>query len=116
MASAAILSLEEFRDTQRRIEIRQRLHGRFDQWLDRLGARVKEPELTLEELTQAVFALRRESTQWATEGVVSQTHWTTLEQRTAACPQCGPTLEAHGPAERTVETLVGAIQLRRPYF
>jgi hypothetical protein len=29
MASAVILSLEEFRDTQRRIEIRQRLHDRF---------------------------------------------------------------------------------------
>lgn len=29
MASAAILSLEEFRDTKRRVEIRQRLHDRF---------------------------------------------------------------------------------------
>jgi hypothetical protein len=33
MAAAAILSLEEFRDTQRRTEVRQRLHGRFDAWL-----------------------------------------------------------------------------------
>jgi hypothetical protein len=74
--------------------------------------RVKEPELTLEELTQAVFALRQELTQWATEGLVEQTHRTTLEQRTAACPQCEQTLSARGPAERTVETLVGAIQLQ----
>ena len=43
MASAAILSLEEFRDTQRRTEIRQRLHDRFDHWLDRLEDHVKDP-------------------------------------------------------------------------
>jgi hypothetical protein len=58
MASAALLSLEEFRDTKRRVEIRQRLHDRFTQWLDGLEAHVKESQPTLEELTQAVFALR----------------------------------------------------------
>jgi hypothetical protein len=116
MASTAILSLEEFRDTQRRVEIRQRLHDRFDQWLDKLEAHVKTPQPTLEELTQAVFALRQELTQAVTEGLVEQAHRALVEQRAAACPQCGYTLAARGPAERTVETLVGAIQLRRPYF
>jgi hypothetical protein len=116
MAYAALLSLEEFRDTQRRVEIRQRLHDRFNQWLDNLEARVKEAQPTLEELTQAVFALRQELTQWATEGLVEQAHRATLEQRTAVCPQCEQILSARGPAERTGETLVGAIRLRRPYF
>jgi hypothetical protein len=94
----------------------QRLHDRFDQWLDNLEARVKAAQPTLEELTQAVFALRQELTQWATEGLVEQAHRATLEQRTAVCPQCEQTLSARGPAERTMETLVGAIRLRRPYF
>lgn len=116
MASAAILSLEEFRDTRRRGEIRQRLHDRFDQWLDGLEERVKVSQPTLEELTQAVFALRQELTQAVTEGLMEQAHRALLEQRTAACPRCGHTLAARGPAERTVETLVGAIRLRRPYF
>jgi hypothetical protein len=116
MASAAILSLEEFRDTQRRAAIRQRLHDRFDQWLDGLEERVKASQPTLEELTQAVFALRQELTQAVTEGLVEQAHRAAMEQRTAACPQCGQTLSARGPQERTVETLVGAIRLRRPYF
>ena len=70
----------------------------------------------MEELTQAVFALRQELTQAVTEGLVEQAHRAALEQRTAACPQCGQTLSARGPQERTVETLVGAIRLRRPYF
>jgi uncharacterized coiled-coil protein SlyX len=116
MAIAAILSLEEFRDTQRRAAARQRLHDRLDHRLDTLEARVKEPQPTLEELTQIVFALRHELTQAVTAGLVEQMHGEVLEQRIALCPQCGQILAARGPAERTVETLVGAIRLRRPYF
>ena len=71
---------------------------------------------TLQELTEAVFALRQELTQAVTEGLVEQAHRAALEQRTAVCPQCGQTLSARGPQERTVETLVGVIRLRRPYF
>jgi hypothetical protein len=116
MACAAILSLEEFRDSQRRAAIRQQLHNHLDQWLERLEERVKAPQPTLEQLTQAVFALRQELTQAVAEGLVEQAHGVAIEQRTAACPQCGQTLSARGPQERTVETLVGAIRLRRPYF
>jgi hypothetical protein len=47
---------------------------------------------------------------------VEQTYRAAMEQRTVACPQCGQMLSARGPQERTVETLVGAIRLRRPYF
>ena len=38
-----------------------------------------------------------------------------MEPGTAACPLCGQTRSARGPQERTLETLVGAIRLRRPY-
>ena len=47
---------------------------------------------------------------------MEQAHRATLEQRTAVCPQCGQTLSARSLQERTVETLVGAVRLRRPYF
>ena len=116
MACAAILSFEEFCDTQRCAEIRQRLHDRLDQGLNKLEARVQDPTPTLEPLTPAVFALRQELTQEVTEGLVEQAHRAVMEQRTATCPQCGQTLSARGPQHRTVETLVGAIRLRRPDF
>ena len=116
MTSAAVLSLEEFRDAQRRTEVRQRLHDRFEHWLQQLENQVKEPNPTLEELTQAVLALRQELTQAVTEGLVEQAHRTALEPRTVVCPQGGQVLSARGPQERTVETLGGAIRLRRPYF
>lgn len=116
MASAAMRSREACRDTPRHVEMRQRRHDRFAHGLDRLEARVQEPQPTLEELTQAVFALRQELTQGATEGLVEQTHRATLEQHTAVCPPCGHTRSARGSAERTVETWVGAMRLQRPYF
>jgi hypothetical protein len=116
MPEAAVLSLEEFRDTQQRAAVRQRLHDRFDRWLNRLEDQVNSPKPTLEELTQAVFALRQELTQAVTEGLGEQAQRAVVEQRTAPCPQCGQMLSARGPQERTVETLVGAIRLRRPYF
>ena len=108
MASAALLLLEEFRDTRRRGEIRQRLHNRFDQWWDGLEERVKASQPTLEELTQAVLALRQELTQAVAEGLV--------EQWTAAYPRCGQTLAARGPQERTVETRVGRSGCSAPTF
>jgi hypothetical protein len=55
-------------------------------------------------------------TQVVTEGLVEQMHGAVVEQRTGLCPHYGQILSARGPAERTVETLVGAIRLRCPYF
>ena len=116
MASAAILSLDEFRDRQGCAAIRQRLHDRFEQWLDKVEAHVMKPTPTLQDLTEAVLALRGELTQAVTEGLVEQRHRVALDQRTAVCPRCGQALSARGPQERTVETLVGTIRLRRPDF
>jgi hypothetical protein len=115
MAWPAILSLDECRDTQRRVEIRQRLHDRFAHWLERLEEGVKAPQPNLEPRTQAILALRQELTQAVTEGLMEQTHRALLEQRTAACRPCGHTLSARGRGERTVETLVGSIRLQRLY-
>lgn len=79
MAYAALLSLEKFRDTQRRAETRQRVHDRFDHWLDTLEERVKEPQPTLEQLAQAVLVLRQELPQAVTDGLVEQAHRALLE-------------------------------------
>jgi hypothetical protein len=81
-----------------------------------LAACVKEPQPTLEVLTQAIVILRPELTQAVTAGLVEQAHRALMEQRTTACPQCGHLLSARGPAERTVEMLVGAIRVRRSDF
>jgi hypothetical protein len=114
MASAAILSLEDVRDAQRRTEGRPHLHDRFDAWLNQLEARRAARTPTLEALPPAVLTLRQELTPAVTEGVVAHAPRAALEQRTAGCPPCGQTVSARGLQERTVETLVGAVRLRRP--
>jgi hypothetical protein len=115
MASAAILSREEFRDRQRHAAIRQPWPNHWAQWRDRLEDHVTKPTPTWHELTEAVLALRQEWTHAVTEGLVEHAHRAALAQRTAVCPPWGPTLSARGPQERPVATLVGAIRLRRPY-
>jgi hypothetical protein len=116
MAYAAILSREEVREAQRRTAVRQRLHARFDRGLQRVEDQVKEPQPTVEELPQAVCALRQDVTPAVTEGLMAHAHRAGLEPRTAVCPQCGQTLSARGPQERPVDTRVGAIRRRRPYL
>jgi hypothetical protein len=77
---------------------------------------MKEPQPTLEVLTQAVVILWQKLTQAVTAGLVEQAHRALMEQRTTACPQCGHLLSARGPAERTVETLVGRFGSGAPTF
>ena len=116
MTSTAILSRDVCRHTPRHTEVRQRLHDRFDPWVDRLEDRRPEAKPTLAELTQAICALRQEWTHEVAEGVVERAHRVTMEPRTAPYPPCGQTWSARGPHDRAVETLVGVIRLRRPYF
>lgn len=115
MPCAALLSLEDVRDPQRRAERRQRLHHRCDHWLHQREDRRQDRPPTLEALTPAVFALRPEWTQAVPAGLVEHTPRAVVEPRTAACPRCGQTWSARGPQERPVETWVGASRLRRPY-
>ena len=77
---------------------------------------MKEPTPPLEELPAAVLALRQELTPAVTEGWVEHAHRAALEQRTAVCSPWGPTWSARSLQERTVETLIGAVRLRRPYL
>ncbi|MFN3476565.1 MAG: hypothetical protein ACK4Z6_03290 [Candidatus Methylomirabilales bacterium] len=116
MGYAAVISLDEFREAKRRAQLRQTLHDRFERWLEVLEARVKASRPPLEQVTPEVFALRQVLTGLVTEGLLEDRYRALMDQATAPCPHCGPLLVARGPQERTVETLVGAITVTRPYF
>jgi hypothetical protein len=113
---AAVIALAEVREQKQRAEERRQLHGCFDQWLDTLEAHMKEPKPTLEELTRAVWECRQELTGQLTETLIEQRFATEQAQRRAPCPQCGRVVEARAVPTRTVETLVGKIEVGRPYF
>jgi hypothetical protein len=116
MGGAAIISLAEVRQKRQWAEVRQKLHEELDQWLERVEEGMKRTQPTLEELTQVVWELRQEWTQAVSEGLVEKAYGLEQQRQTLACPGCGRLLKARGLHERTVETLVGEIRLRRPYF
>lgn len=118
MGYASVVSFPPLQAQHTRTQVRQCLHAQFDAWLDPLEVQMNQQEkpTTLAQVTQAVFALRQELTGAIVAGLVQQAHPQALQQQTAACPHCGRPLTARGTPARTVETLLGAVRLERPYF
>ena len=74
MGCAEVISFGEVRATKQWATLRQQLHIRFDQWLDRLEARLQEPEPTLSAVTETVWNLRQELTGGLTETIVAHAY------------------------------------------
>ena len=116
MGCAEIISFDEVRARKHWTTLRQRLHARFDQWLDRLEAALPAGEPTLGQVSEPLWALRQELTGGVAETIVHHTHAEEQQRSSLPCPTCARLLPARGPVPRCVETLVGAIELERPYF
>jgi len=116
MGAAAVISLAAVREQKQRAEFRQQLHERFEHWLDTLEEQMREPKPTLEQITRAVWGSRQELTGSLTEALVQHRYGREQAQRTAPCPQCGRLVAARAGVSRTVETVVGSVELDRPYF
>jgi hypothetical protein len=112
---AAVRSFEETRQAFAKPRARQQLHAQLDRWLDELEAHMPEDSPSLEELTQAVFAMRQELTGKITEALVEQLHGRLLQQRTMCCPDGHRLLRARQAPPRTVHTMVGEVSLSRSY-
>src|SRR5947208_4356542 len=116
MGAAAVISLAEVRVQKQRAEGRQQLHEYLAHWLDTVEEHVKEAKPTLEDITRAVGAVRQELTGQLTTALLEQRYRAEQEQAHAPCPQCGRQVATRGVVTRKVETLVGEVELARPYF
>jgi Uncharacterised protein family (UPF0236) len=116
MATAAVLSFEDTRQTFAQTRARQQLHAYLDGWLDRVEATMPEETPSLEELTQAVCARRQALTGKITAALVAQRHAQGLNQRILPWPHCQRLLPARPTPPRPVHTMVGEVSLSRPYF
>ena len=116
MGSAQVISLSEVRASNQWQRLRDDLHTRFDQWLDRLQEQLPNPQTRLAEVTEAVWKLRQELTGGLSEAIVEHAHRGELTRQSARCPQCHRQLPARPVVARTVETMVGPVQVERPYF
>ena len=116
MGCAEVISFAEVRASSQWQRLRHDLHARFDQWLDRLQAQLPNPQASLAEVTETVWNLRQDLTGGLSETIVAHGHVGELTRQSAPCPQCEQRATARPLVTRTVETLVGAVQVERPYF
>ena len=116
MGCAEVISLDEVRARKQWTTLRQQLHERFDQWIDTLEMQLHEPPSTLAEVTTTVWDLRQQLTGGIAETIVAHTHRGEHDRKKDNCPQCHRVLKAREHVSRTVETMVGPVQLARPYF
>lgn len=96
--------------------LRQRLHARFDQWLDQLEAALPEGAPTLGQGSETIWALRQQLTGGVAETIVPHPHREDQQRPWIPCPPCPRGLPARGPGSRGVETMVGPVERERPYF
>jgi len=116
MGQAEVIALSEMRASSQWQRLRDDLHARFDQWLDGLQAQLPDPQALLAEVSETVWTLRQGLTGSICEGIVEHGHAGESTRPFAPCPDCGRRLRARPLAARTVETLVGAVRVERPYF
>ena len=115
MGAAEVISFEEIRARKQWATLRHKLHARFDQWLDTLEQQWHEPPATLPEVTATVWDLRQQLTGGITETIVKYAHEGERQRQQASCPRCARVLKAQAQVWRTVETMVGPVELERPY-
>ena len=116
MGCAEVISVPKVRARKHWATLRQQRHERFDQWLDGLEARLPASQPTLPEGTQAVWALRQQWTGSLTEAVIQHAYPPEEALPHAPCPPCAPSVTARRPVTRTLDTMLGPVQVCRPDF
>ena len=116
MGYAEVISLPEVRARKQWEALRQQLHERFDQWLDAVEARLPASAPTLAQVTETIWALRQQLTGGVAQTIVEHTHHEEQRRTSLPCATCTHRLRARPQVSRTVETLIGEIEVHRPYF
>src|SRR5215211_3084403 len=114
--AAKVIALDDVRASQKHQALRQQLHERFDQWLDALERQLPEAELTLHQVSEPIWGLRQPLTASVAQTIVEHRQQAEHRRTSLHCATCERLLPARPTVRRTVETLVGAIELERPYF
>ena len=114
MGLAEVISLSEVRASRQGQRLRDALHTRFDQWLDRLQAKLPAPQTSLADETKAVWTWRQELTGGLRETIVEHGQVGERTRQVARCPQCARRLPARPAVARTVETMGGPGRVGRP--
>ena len=116
MGYAEVISLPEVRARKQWEALRQQLHERFDQWLDEVAAQLPESAPTLAQVSETIWALRQQLTGGVAQTIIEHTHQEEQQRKSLQCATCAHLLRARPVVTRTVETLIGELEVQRPYF
>ena len=86
--AAEIIALDDVRATQQRQALRQRLHERFDQWLDEVNAQLPEAEPTLAQVSETIWSLRQGLTASVAQTIIEQAHQKKRNRKSLRCTTC----------------------------
>jgi hypothetical protein len=114
--AAEVISFDEVRASHQRQVLRQHLHERFDQWLDEVETQLPEPQPTLAQVSETIWTLRQSLTAGVAQTLVEQTHQAERDRESLRCATCERLLKARPSVSRTARTLVGDVEIERPYF
>ena len=74
MGYAEVISLSEVRARKQWDALRQQLHERFDQWLDKVEAQLPASAPTLAQVSETIWALRQQLTGSVAQTSIERTH------------------------------------------
>jgi len=114
--AAEIIALDDVRASQQRQALRQQLHERFDQWLDEVEAQLPEADATLAQISETIWSLRQGLTASVAQSLIEQSHQDERGRTSLRCATCDRLLSARPPVCCTVRTLVGDLEIERPYL
>jgi hypothetical protein len=114
--AAEVISLDDVRASQQRQALRQQLHERFERWLDELETHLPDSEPTLAQVSETIWALRQSLTASVAQTIVEQSHPEERNRTYLNCAHCDRLLKARPAVPRTARTMVGDVELERPYF
>ena len=114
--AAEVIAFDEVRASYQRRAWREQLHECFDRWLDEVDSELPEAHPTLARVSETIWALRQSLTAGIAQAMVEQRHGAELNRESMTCSQCDRRLGARPAVSRTVRTMIGDIDLKRPYF
>ena len=117
MNTAPILDFELFKQEKLWEHFSQMVHSALDKALAGLKDYfLSESKMTLKEMSDLFQDKKQEIASSMLQEFIQGKYASLLEQTHADCSQCGKTIRKQNDSSRIVETLLGAVEICRPYF
>jgi hypothetical protein len=117
MNAAPALDLNLVRQHRQLERFRDMAHKEVDKLVDSLKEDLLcEQPLSIGEISQSFQEKKQSFLGDLLEDFIRVHHQELFEQEIASCPLCGKQVKRHADTPRTIETLLGASTISRPYF